>query len=148
MPFDSANIDLITYGGTQAQWESFTNDMATSAFVVLFDKDGNQYSFGIIPGDVDIADFGDRIDSVRVYFAPSYTPTNSDGESSDLYLVKAIVHEIGHCMNLGHPSSTPDSSQVRAVMQQGYDIDDWEGYPKPTFHDKNSYRAIYTQIYS
>ena len=147
--FATANVDLITYKGTIDEWEEAAPSNG-QAFTILSDKSGNRYTGGFGEGGVSASEFGSRINYACVIFNPSSTGVAANNENTPkLNLIKTITHEIGHCINLAHPSSADgqDAYLQPSVMCTIWETT-WNSYPAPTPFDLRLIRNIYTQIYS
>lgn len=146
-PFSSSKIDMLTYSGTADEWETLHSGVA--AFTIIYSKNGNQYSGGDVEGDSYISNFGNRITAAGIIFHPSYLATGETTATKKLNLVKNVVHELGHCLNLGHPATSEEMERT-SVMMDGYPAFDaaWNNYPCPTNYDLSNIAQMYDQIYS
>ncbi len=143
-PFSSANVDLITYKGTHEEWLA-ARPLNSHGVTIISDKSGNRYSDGFEENGVDESEFGSRINYACVLLNPTDTGSEEgDTHPAKLNLIKTITHEIGHCVNLGHP---PSHEQYDTVMRQSWQLD-WVNYPAPTFKDCDYLEDIYDRIYS
>lgn len=143
-PFSSANVDLVTYKGTSEEWLDILPNNA-HAVTIISDKSGNRFSNGFEENGVTANEFGSRTNYAYVIFNPSDTGTEEGGSHpAKLNLIKTITHELGHCINLGHP---PYYEQYSSVMLQSW-LHDWENYPAPTRVDRENLKNMYNRIYS
>lgn len=133
--FSESNVDLLTYSG---EW-IYNSDYF--AFTTITDKSGHVYSGGIRSDDDPKSSFGDRINYAAVIFNPDYDD-GGGGSNAQMNLRKTVTHEIGHCINLAHPSTSEAS-----VMKQGWDLS-WSNYDRPQSFDRTTLSTMYNTIYS
>lgn len=133
--FSESNIDLLTYSG---EW-IYNADII--AFTSITDKSGHVYSGGLRSDDSPASSFGNRIKYAAVIFNPN-KDNGGGGANAEMNLRKTITHEIGHCINLGHPGSSSNS-----VMKQGWNLS-WSNYDRPQAFDRSTISTMYNSIYS
>lgn len=136
----SANVELLTYGANGHGWPY---DQRVIAFTMPFDNSGRFYS-SFVEGSCAINEFSDRIRHAGVIFNPNFS--NAAGRPNvQQNLAKVITHELGHCMNMGHPSS----SSTQTVMKQGWsDSLTWSDFDRPQIYDYVVLTLLYDKIYS
>lgn len=147
--FSSAKLDLISYQGDN--W-IYTEDV--HAFTSIVDKSGNVWNDNETEDSVSASKFGNRIKAAYVIFNPYIDPTMNGAANrteATKNLLKVVIHEIGHCVNLGHPSGQ-DSAYVPSVMHSGWKGDssvlNYNNYPYPTSRDKTCLSTMYDRLYS
>lgn len=133
--FSESNVDLLTYSG---EW-IYNSDLV--AFTTITDKYGHTYSGGIRSDDAPISSFGNRIRYAGVIFNPNFD-NGGGGSNATMNLRKTMTHEIGHCINLGHPSTSETS-----VMKPGWNLS-WTNYDMLQSFDRTTLSTMYNTIYS
>lgn len=137
---ESANVELLTYGANGHSWPY---DQRLIAFTMPFDNYGKFYS-SFVEGSCTIDEFGDRIRHAGVIFNPNFSDA-AGRPNVQQNLAKVITHELGHCMNMGHPTQ----STTRTVMKQGWgDSLNWANFDRPQVYDYMVLYTLYDQIYS
>lgn len=148
-PFRSAKLDLVSYKGSKWIYRE-----GIHAFTSVVDKSSNVWNDNETENSVPESMFGDRIKYAYVIFNPFIDPTMDGAVNNDeatKNLLKVVIHEIGHCVNLGHPSGQ-GSVYAPSVMHSGWKGDvsvlNYDNYPYPTLSDKNCLAAMYDRLYS
>ena len=146
----NSNVDLYTY-------RNWPDRFGRSSYALTTIQDTAGHFFGdpdrSSPGYM----FGTRIKYAYIYFNANLTPATSGagpkgknaatGKSyagtQTMMHTAIIVHELGHCVNLGHQITS-----LQSIMYPFGDYYSWDNYDRPTAIDQNTLKAMYAQIYS
>ncbi len=122
--YSAAKVRLQTYNNANSKWP-YGSAAALTCLV-----NGNGKVFTTTPS---ASVFGKKITAATILFNPAYSNKGSDYE---MPMRKVVVHELGHVMNLAHPSADRYS-----VMRGG--ILPWNDYDKPRAFDITCIRQMY-----
>ncbi len=139
--FGVSNVDLMTYKTANSDWPY---PVKLIAFTSVVDNSGRRYSGGLTVDSCTEEEFGDRIRYASVIFNPNFE--NAAGRPNvQKNLTKVIVHEIGHCINLGHHESTSTPSVMKTGWSDGMP---WSNFDRPQKYDIDVLNSMYNKIYS
>lgn len=128
--FAQSTVDMAT--ASPQYWDSrFKNDNQKMLGITdLSTTDGLVLNEDVAASDV-------RNSSKRIKYAAIYmTPYELNFFGDHAFIIKTMVHELGHALTLGHPDYGVNSST--SVMRQGF-----EGYNMPQSHDISDINAKY-----